>query len=190
MSPLRDLISKKLDLEKLSKSDIKLLVGVVSLNSGKYHAIDKQNKDILDFIWASCIFPVLFSPVKIGDQTWVDGGIRHQIPLADVFDFKDIDEVDVILSSPRGGHVYDTTPSDKFSNILNVATRGAAILSDEVYVNDMITHAIMNDIKINIWDPSEEVNDDSFKFDKEEIRINLEKGYSETKKRLNEVYHN
>ncbi len=183
MSPLRNLIGQKMSVEELLNSKTELMIGVCSLNTGKYKTIDKYNSNIMDYIWASCVFPILFSPVKIDDEMWVDGGIRHQIPLSDVLRIPDVERIDVILSSPSDGHIHDTTPSDKFSNIMNVATRGAGILSDEIYVGDL-KFCAERKIEINIFEPSGEVNKDSFKFDREEIAKNLERGYKETKEKL------
>lgn len=185
MSPLQGLIKKKLDHKKLIESKTDLMVGVVSLNSGKYKVVNKYNNSIVDYIWASCVFPILFSPVKIDDEMWVDGGIRHQIPLQDVLRLEDIVEIDIVLTSPQTGHIHDFMLNERFGSILNVATRGAGILSSEIFEKGAVVY-VPHDrkIKINLWEPSNEVNKNSFSFDKEEIKQNIERGYRETKEKL------
>lgn len=185
MSPLRSLIQEKLDINKLYESKTDLTIGVCSLNTGKYKSVKKIDDNIIDYIWASCVFPILFSPAEVDGEMYVDGGIRHQIPLLEVFRIPEVDEVDIILTSPSDGHIHDVLETGRLKNLINVAPRCAGIMSDEVYVNDLYYCAGPNPIKINVWEPEKEVNKDSFRFDKEEIKRAIQQGYEETKAKLN-----
>lgn len=187
MRPLRDIVAKQLDLEKLRSSGVEFEVGVTSLQTGEYKGINlssdsEKQKNAVDWIWASCVFPVLFSSVEIDGEQWVDGGVRDVIPLVDILKYPGIKEVDVILTASRKGYVTPNT--EKYKSALDVGLRTAELLSEEVYVNDLENQCMNHGIKLNIYDPVDLVNEDSFAFDPAEIKSLIEKGYKETKEKL------
>lgn len=187
MKPLRDILAKEMDLEKLENSGVEFEVGVVSLQSGQYHAVnltsDPNNlKNAVDWVWASCIFPVLFQSVEIDGEQWVDGGMRNVIPVKSALKYPEIKEIDIVLTAPRDGYVSPETKH--YKSALDVGLRSAGLLSDEVYANDLDMICKNHGVKINIYDPAGLVNEDSFRFDPEEIKKLIELGYQDTKARL------
>jgi len=187
MKPLRDILAKEMNTEEMRKSGVEFEVGVVSLQSGKYRSVNLtsdpgNNQLAVDWVWASCIFPVLFPAVEIGGEQWVDGGLRNTIPILDVLKYSDVTEIDVVLTGPRDGFI----PSEdkKYNSALDVGLRTAGFLADEVFATDLDEVCCINKVKLNIYDPVDLVNEDSFKFDPDEIARLIERGYRETKTKL------
>lgn len=187
MSPLRDILVKEMDLEKLKNSGVEFEIGVVSLQSGQYHSVNltsdpKNLQNAVDWVWASCIFPVLFQAVEIDGEQWVDGGMRNVIPIKSALKYPDVKEIDIVLTTPRDGYVSPETKH--YESALDVGLRSAGLLSDEVYANDLDMICQNHGVKINIYDPAGLVNEDSFRFDPEEIKKLIEQGYQDTKAKL------
>ena len=188
MGPLRKIISNGIDTQKLSSSGVKFSVGVVSLTTGRYKSVllsdnSLVNPNIIDWIWASAIFPVLFPPVLIGSEEWVDGGLRNVIPIDDVLQ-DNPDVVDVVITSPIDAGVSQRELGS-FVNVLSVGIRAGEIAANEVYINDIVSRCSSKGIKVNVYAPEgEEVNDDSFSFKPEMIKSVIKKGYTETRTKL------
>lgn len=188
MRPLKDILLKEVKLDKLSESGVEFEVGVISLQSGKYKGINltsdvANNLKAVDWIWASSVFPVLFPAVEIDGEQWVDGGVRNVIPLKDVLKYEGVEEVDVVITSPR--HSTITPNTKKYKSGIMAGLRAVELSNDEVYVNDLIQSACSKSkVKINVYDPKVIVNEDSFEFNQEEINKIIEIGYNETKEKL------
>jgi len=190
MRPLRDIIESGFVPSNLAKSGVTLYIGVVSLQSGKYRGVNiEPTMDLqkaVDWIWASSHFPVLFPAVEIDGEQWLDGGIRNIIPIKEILsNHPDVTHIDAVITSPKEGR---TGKHDgRFFSVVDVAVRGAGLLSDEVYV-DNISHlsgsCSVHGTSLTIFDPAEQPNNDSFSFDPEEIQALIQKGYEDTKAKL------
>src|SRR5271170_3177108 len=71
-SPLYNLIHSKISLEKIRKTGKKSSVGAVSLSSGKYTIFNQDHNSFIDAVIASASFPGMLTPIRIGDQLWMD----------------------------------------------------------------------------------------------------------------------
>lgn len=80
-SPLRKLISEKIDLATLAKSPVKFKVGAVNVTSGDMVYASQTDPDILEYVAASAALPVLMPSVPIGDGIFLDGGVREVAPI-------------------------------------------------------------------------------------------------------------
>lgn len=108
-SPLKRLIDRHLDVERLGASGRDLRVGVVSLDRGDYRSATGDDPDIKDFVLASTAIPWVFPPVVVRGERYIDGGTRNVAPLSDAFDgLAELDpqnerpkRVFVVLSTPR-----------------------------------------------------------------------------------------
>ena len=58
--------------------------------------------DILDGVIASASIPCAFPPVVLGNETYVDGGIRWVLPLKAAMDFPNTEAIIAINASPAG----------------------------------------------------------------------------------------
>ncbi len=81
-NPLRELLSKSIDEDKVRSSGVDF--GLITLNLSKWKAEELFIDDIpegklLDYIIASASFP-LFKKTKINGNTFIDGGVADNIP--------------------------------------------------------------------------------------------------------------
>jgi NTE family protein len=140
--PLEKLLHTHVSPERLRKSGRELRVGGVSLDSGEYRSVKGTDPAILRWTLASSSIPLMFPPVRIGDQSSVDGGVRNITPLKDAMAaLKELprvhdqaeDEVWVILASPLG-----VTPiKSDWGSALGVGKRTLSILLNEIFREDL-----------------------------------------------------
>lgn len=144
-SPLKDKINKDIKPQNLVSSGKEFRIGVVSLNTGEYLSIDQGNPRAKDFILASTSIPVLFPPVEIKRQSFVDGGVREVTPLADAFRAlrklretgkgeREKDEIYIVLASPLK---IKRVKGTEINNILEILKRSVDILVSEIYSDDI-----------------------------------------------------
>ena len=180
--PLKNIVDKFLDAGKIASSGVKLTVGCVNLNNSEYTVIDGENAAIKEFILASSHLPLVFEPMELYGEKWVDGGIRHQIPIYEALKERP-DEIDVILTSPIA--IRDRVlPATNLTSAPRVALRASEIMSDQVYLMDCYTvlraAKTLENVKINVFIPSVSPNQNSMDFDKEKIQAGIKLGYDET----------
>ncbi|NBV28433.1 hypothetical protein EBS02_05375 [bacterium] len=185
-APLRALVQKFLDKQQIRHSKTLLTVGCVNLHSGEYVVIPGNHEQIGEYILASSHLPLIFEPIEIDGQKWVDGGIRHQVPILEALKERP-DEIDVILTTPiatreRIGEEYNLLSAPR------VALRASEIMSDQIYIMDCYTALraakTIENTKINIFIPSRIPNPDSMVFHKDSIKKAIICGYEETQKQL------
>lgn len=91
-SPTEGKLRSRLDLDKVRRSGIKLLITVVGLESGEARYINESGYfsdgedtcrqiDLIDAVLASSSIPGLFPPVKLYSENYVDGGMREMLPV-------------------------------------------------------------------------------------------------------------
>lgn len=192
MKPLEEFVLEKVDdsvltTPKLKAHRVPMYAGVVHIQTGKYHSvrIDQLPKeDAVKIIHASSVFPGLFEPVELGPSfgvpkgEYVDGGIRDTVPLRSIIGMG-LDEIDVIITSPRDGHV---AYKEEFKSAIDVGLRAAFIMSDEVMLTDRIQGICQhNKVKFNLYAPSAPLRFDGFQFTQDAIGEMLIQGYQETK---------
>jgi NTE family protein len=184
--PLKKLVDTFLDRSRIASSGVKLTIGCVNLNTSEYNVIDGQNHAIKEFILASSHLPLVFEPIDLYGEKWVDGGIRHQIPIYEALKERP-DEIDVILTSPIA--VRDRMlPATNLTSAPRVALRASEIMSDQVYLMDCYTvlraARTLENVKINVYIPSVSPNQNSMDFNKEKIQAGIKLGYEETLAKL------
>lgn len=179
--PLRKIVEENFSREALQESGIKLTVGCCSLTSGQYVTVDSSSDNILEYILASSHLPLVFEPLVVDGEQWVDGGIRHQIPILEALQQRP-DEIDIVLTSPVAEERVN--PSEVFlKSCPKVALRASEILADQVYINDYFTVSRVikqNKIKIRVFVPKESLNINSMDFDGNLIKKSIESGYLAT----------
>ncbi|MBE0639630.1 MAG: patatin-like phospholipase family protein [Bacteroidales bacterium] len=75
----RELLKKHLSVDDFADLKIPLYVATTNLFEGKIEYFNKG--DLTTIIQASMSIPVLFSPVKIGQSLYADGGIMDNLPV-------------------------------------------------------------------------------------------------------------
>jgi NTE family protein len=186
-SPLYKLIYSKISLEKIRASGKQISVGAVSLSSGKYTIFDQSHNNFIDAVIASASFPGMLTPVKIGDQLWIDGGIKEISPIRTAIELGATD-IDIIITSPR-------TRIRKFiedPNTVDVLKRSIDLSTDKIMSNDIekvvmynkLAQAGVSDkkfVKLNIIRPEFNLIEDLLDFAPEKIKEMFEKGYNDAR---------
>ena len=178
-SPLRKLIKNNFSQRKLINSGNKLFIGAVSAQTGKYHFARETDDNLLDWIMASSAFPVVFPPVEINDDIWIDGGIRKNIDILTQILVYQPKEVDIIITTPINGKIM--TPSKNRGGALGIAVRAIQISNEESIPTHFIESCIEKGIKVNIYAPKENLGIDILNFSPILIDRFIKKGYDETK---------
>lgn len=190
-APLRKLIERFWDPDRARASGTKLTVGCVSLTTTKYQSFDQCHPNITEYVLASSHLPVIFEPLEIDGELWIDGGLRHQIPFIEALR-ESPDEIDVILTQPIVNYDTAYAHNGALRSAPSVSIRGASIFSDQVYFEDctdVIRVALgkssaWRGVRVNIHVPSQLPNSDSMNFDGDTIDRVIEMGYNETRMRL------
>jgi predicted acylesterase/phospholipase RssA len=89
LAPTRANVYAAIDPAKVATSGITLRVTVVSLESGQLRYIDGKSRfidnnapvSLREAVLASSSIPVVFAPVDLGGEHFVDGGTRENVPI-------------------------------------------------------------------------------------------------------------
>ena len=109
-APLKRLVDRHLDTERLRGRSRELRIGVVSLDRGNYMSVSGSDPNIKDFVLASTAIPWIFPPVSVRGERYIDGGTRNIAPLGDAFD--GLASVDAQDTRPKRMFVVLSTPRD------------------------------------------------------------------------------
>ncbi|MCT1458741.1 patatin-like phospholipase family protein [Aestuariimicrobium sp. p3-SID1156] len=129
--------------EAVAESGVTVRVAMVALESGELRfmtetgeMVDRENRplphiprqDLSLGLLASCSIPAVFPPVKIGEEWYVDGGVREATPAEMAIGHLGVDRCWVVASSAT-----EAPPADSFESksMLNVMLRSTQILSEE-----------------------------------------------------------
>ena len=183
--PLKQLIKKHV---QPSRVITKLAVTAVSLSSGSLRVFTEEDSNLLDAIYASAAYPVMFEPIKIGDEWYTDGGLRDLTPLKQAIE-AGADEIHIINCSNTE---IDTQSVDSLKS-LDILLRSIEIMTNEILLNDLQTmHRINQEvlagtntekkyIKFKLLQPSKDTKlSDPLKFDRQEILEMIEAGMWDT----------
>ena len=91
-----------LDFETVMKSDCRFLAAVTRADDGKGTFFSKEDMAVDDYtlLKATSCMPGVCRPIKMGDETYFDGGLAEPIPVHKAFS-DGCDKVVLILSKPR-----------------------------------------------------------------------------------------
>ncbi|MHB1064416.1 MAG: patatin-like phospholipase family protein [Georgenia sp.] len=130
--------------ERVSASGVTLRIAVVGLESGELRyvtetggLVDRDNVPVpgaapvplVRAILASCSIPTVFAPVRLGEEFYVDGGVRETLPTEIAIEHLGVDTCYAVVASPPGVPREDGF-ADK--DLLSIVVRTTAgIMSDE-----------------------------------------------------------
>jgi NTE family protein len=112
-------LKKAIPNDSFEDLKIPFIACVANLNTGKAEYIDSGPLHII--VQASSSIPVLFSPVKIGNTYYVDGGLIDNLPVRPL-----VRKCDHII----GVNIFPNEITDKIDNLFQVATRTFQISLD------------------------------------------------------------
>lgn len=186
-SPLRKIIEDNISLERIRAVGKQVKIGLVSMTSGKYTTFDQTSDNFIDAIFASASFPVMFEPVKIGDEWWSDGGIKSISPITVAIE-TGATKIDAVVTSPE---FRDKKFISKLS-IMDIMTRSFDLYTEKIMSND-IEKAIMHNrlaeagitearkLKLNIIRPRFNLAENIFDFSPAKLKQMFDTGYQDAK---------
>lgn len=131
-SPLNRLIRKSVDDQRAEASDRELRITAVSLNTRGVKVFDKSFRPLWKAIAATAAMPMLFLPICIDGELWVDGGVRIQTPIQAAIDAGASRIVAVTLSSRVNS--FKAKPAD---NAIEVGLGAVDAMLDELAERDI-----------------------------------------------------
>lgn len=181
-SPLHKWLEHDLDAEAIKTSGKKLRVVTVSMNTGESKIVTEQDDNLAQWVAASAAFPVMFEPVTIGDNSYLDGGIRSVTPLGEAIAAGATD-IDVIMCS-------NPDILKKFvgkHKTLKIAIRTLELLTNQIMRDDLKVCQLKNKIdgyktiKLRIFKPEIDLDDvmSSLDFDPDAIQKLIKLGYAQ-----------
>jgi len=171
-SPFSEMVHEVYKPEMTQKFGHKLLVGAVSTQTGEYAVFDETYPEISKAIVASAAFPLVFTPVDLGeDDPWVDGGVINATPLQAALDMG-ATEIDVILTEHIETKPFDGAPK----NVIELGMRVIGFMAKEIFEND-IQLAREHGIEPRIIRPTEHFDVDPMNFEQEGIQKMMKHGY-------------
>ncbi len=109
---LKEVIQQEIPAKNIEEMRIPFFISVSNLNKG---IVEYKNSGPLgDSVLASSSIPILFSPVKLGEDLYVDGGLMDNIPIEPIKN--DCEQIIVSNISP-------VNPKEKFKNLVQIASR-------------------------------------------------------------------
>ncbi|MBD3630777.1 patatin-like phospholipase family protein [Cyclobacterium sp.] len=153
-------LGKKLEglLKRANVKDRLFRCGFVSLNDGKYHAVESQefssDEDFQKGVLASSAIPIVWEPVptihtsKGRLEQLIDGGIKNVSPLGDVLEDINRDPEHDYTLMIINCNAHEPIPGNyQQANIAQIALRALTDISlNEIFNNDIREYLRINDI--------------------------------------------
>lgn len=111
---LKSLLNDHLTTKRLEDLPKRVKVTATNLRTGTLTVFEEG--EIVPIVMASSAIPVMFNPVQIGDEYYVDGGLLMNLPVTPIRE-----ECDVVIGVNLVPEVE--LPRDKLSNFLKVVER-------------------------------------------------------------------
>lgn len=128
LNPLRDVVDKLIDFDRVRNSEVKLFLSATNVETGRSRVF--RNAELtLDHVMASACLPFMFQAVEIEGIPYWDGGYMGNPPLWPLFDDCPSDDVVIVQINPikRAGKPH--TARD-ILNRLNEITFNASLLHE------------------------------------------------------------
>lgn len=196
-SPLRETIEKNFDQQRLLNTGNKLRIGAVNLSTLEYKLFTEEEPYLVDAIMGSSAFPGMFPAIKVGEDYYVDGGVRTVTPLKAAIDIPEVDEIDIILADKR----IEKHDKEHPKNAIDVAVASLQASMTEIIANDIRLCELYNNlihvkapgfrgrkyVKMRVFEPEQqEMPGNPLDFDHEPIMEMIEMGYQVAKRKLKE----
>lgn len=186
-TPLHELLTTNISLEKIRNSGKKVSVGCVSLTTGKYTVFNQDFDHFIQAVIASASFPGMLTPVSFMGQLWMDGGMKELSPIKTAID-AGADDIDIIHTSPE-------TRTRKFlenPSTVDILKRAIDLSTDKIMSNDIekvemhnkLAEAGVSDkkpVKLNILRPDHNLIEDLLDFNPDKIKEMMQKGLMDAK---------
>ena len=121
VSPLKEMIRESIDEEKIRSSNLAygLVVYNVTELKAKYLSKDEiPQGELIEYIIASATFPI-FQPHRIGNQLYLDGGVKDNRPVNFFKRHKDIRQA-IVVDVTIARHIWRTKPVEGLEKMVYV----------------------------------------------------------------------
>ncbi len=176
----RDYIRRTLPVERFDDLLLPLSLNAVDLETGRtewFGVGGRTDLPLADAIYASSALPVFFPPARIGEQVYVDGGVRASLPIE--------------RAAERGAEliVAVDVSAGETKDSKDVISKGMVAIHHRVF--DIMAHA-QRQTQLAAWHGPELVLvrprlDGYSTFDFDKTKYFLEEGYRATRKELAKV---
>lgn len=125
VAPLERLMAEIIQPEKLRRSTMKLSIIATNWSTGKAEVFTNEgmsDEDAVSILLASAAIPGFFPPRKVGETTYVDGGLVMNTPLRPAID-DGADEIHIVYLDPD----IAMMPLQKFQNTFDTLDRVLAV---------------------------------------------------------------
>ncbi|WP_413451892.1 patatin-like phospholipase family protein [Georgenia phoenicis] len=136
--------------DAVAASGVTLRIAVVALESGELRyvtedgtLVDRDNRplegepvDLVEAVRASCAIPMVFPPVRLGEENYVDGGVRESLPADVAMAHLGVDTCYAVVAGPSGLRREDSYDDKDMLAILMRTT--TAIMTDEVQRDEVV----------------------------------------------------
>ncbi|RKZ28841.1 hypothetical protein DRQ36_09845, partial [bacterium] len=139
MKPLRKIVEKLLDAEKLRSSGKRFFYFTVDLQNGLLVERDETSEPLTDWLLASATIPGVFQPVEIDGRQYVDGGVMATNPLSPLIR-EGAEEIDIITCRP----VSDWKIEERVETLVEVAIRSLELIQAELVRVDIEKCRLIN----------------------------------------------
>lgn len=135
-TPLHELIRNNVEDDFLKICPVKVKVGAVNVQSGEIKYVTPNDANFLDYVRASSSIPMLMPAIAIGDQMYLDGGLREVAPIRQAIADGATEIVVIACHSP---HLYQPEGMNP-RNLISLVERVRDITVNE-YANSNIIWA-------------------------------------------------
>jgi NTE family protein len=109
---LKEIIHKEIEIKNIQDLPVPFFVGISNLNKGIIEY--KKSGPLGETVLASSSIPILFAPVVLKGESYVDGGLMDNIPIHPIKN--NCEQIIVSNISP-------INPKEKMKNLVQIATR-------------------------------------------------------------------
>jgi NTE family protein len=135
--PLKKLIERNLDIDKLRSSDVDFYACVWNANTNKAEIFSKHHPHIKDAVLASACIPIIFNEIVLGNQYYFDGGITDQAPTKFIFSNKINTKPRRITILSPSVREHEANMHEKYNKIPKIGARIIDGLTKEGKHNDI-----------------------------------------------------
>lgn len=178
LGPLRHLWRATVDPRRISLGSRKLRVGAYNLDKRTFMECSESFPMLEDFVIASASIPLVFPPVQIGADTWVDGGVSNGIPVRFLEEFAgQIESIDIVLTSPACASQPRKRSVRSFQELaaLSVRTVLDHVIASDVWPYIHYWQSYL-DCTIRVIAPKKRLKTNPIAFDPFQVKSDFDKG--------------
>ncbi|MEL6318132.1 MAG: patatin-like phospholipase family protein, partial [Pseudomonadota bacterium] len=139
INPLRDLVAKEIDFDRVRRAKPFVFVSATNVRTGRNKVFDRAELTV-DHVMASACLPFLFQAVEIDGAPYWDGGYMGNPPIWPLFDCSPCSDVIVVQINPFHREETPRAARDILDR-LNEITFNASLLR-ELRAYDFVTRLI------------------------------------------------